>query len=217
MKDGKNIVIAINNQNVLAFFGKITASMTHEIKNVLAIIQETSGLIEDIVNMSDTADLKNKERFISSLERIQAQIQRGIHITSNLNRFAHSPDNEQEQIDLNDLIQQLSSLVTRFAHLKKVKLMTVPADSPLMIQANSVHLQMLIFNAIEIVLQHIESGTLTLIPIQENEQLKMHINYDLMTDEQFNCISGCEAWSAIQKNLLGIGIHIVLSSNPRHS
>jgi len=213
MKDGKNIVKANNNQNALAFFGKITASMTHEIKNVLAIIQESSGLMEDILTMSDNTDLKNKERFIATLDRIQAQIQRGINITSNLNRFAHSPDNVQERIDINDLIQQLSILVSRFAHLKKVELITELDNSPFIIQANSVQLQMLIFNAIEIVLKHIENGTLKLISIHANEQLKLHICYDLMTDDQFNCISACEEWSLIQKRLLEIGIQLLIGSD----
>jgi hypothetical protein len=31
----------------LQFFGKMTASISHEIKNVLAIINENAGLLED--------------------------------------------------------------------------------------------------------------------------------------------------------------------------
>ena len=32
----------------LQFFGKVSASIAHEIKNVLAIINENAGLLEDL-------------------------------------------------------------------------------------------------------------------------------------------------------------------------
>jgi hypothetical protein len=32
----------------LQFFGKISASVSHEIKNVLAVIGENAGLLEDL-------------------------------------------------------------------------------------------------------------------------------------------------------------------------
>jgi hypothetical protein len=37
----------------LQFYGKITASVSHEIKNVLAIINENAGLLEDFTFMAD--------------------------------------------------------------------------------------------------------------------------------------------------------------------
>ena len=37
----------------LQFFGKMTASISHEIKNVLAIINENAGLLEDLALLSD--------------------------------------------------------------------------------------------------------------------------------------------------------------------
>jgi C4-dicarboxylate-specific signal transduction histidine kinase len=210
MKDGKNIVIVNKNQNELAFFGKITASTTHEIKNVLAIIQESSGLLEDILDMSESEEFKHKDRFISTLGRIQTQIQRGIGITSNLNHFAHSPDNERSRIDLNDLIKNLSTLAARFARLKKVELIAELTAAPLIVEANSVQLQMDIFNAIEILLNHIEDGTVKLILDKQDEQLKLNLQYDLLTDSQFKCVSTSEEWLEIQSRLLNMGVQIIL-------
>ena len=37
-------------QNGFAFFGAITASLSHELNNVLATIKELSGLLEDLVH-----------------------------------------------------------------------------------------------------------------------------------------------------------------------
>jgi hypothetical protein len=38
----------------LAFFGKINASISHELKNVMAIISETAGLLKDLSDMAAT-------------------------------------------------------------------------------------------------------------------------------------------------------------------
>jgi C4-dicarboxylate-specific signal transduction histidine kinase len=216
MKDGKNTVKVNNNQNELTFFGKITASMTHEIKNVLAIIQESSGLLEDILVMPESENFTHKDRFISTLGRIQTQIQRGIDITSNLNGFAHSPDNAIAQINLNDLIQHLSILTSRFARLKRVELVTELSDSPLIVQANSVQLQMYLFTAFEILLQHIDSGTVKLIPVKHEDQILLHLHYDLLTDDQFNIISTSDQWKVLQSKMVNMGIRIVLSDDVLH-
>jgi len=37
----------------LRFFGKIVASISHEIKNVMAIINEKAGLIKDLTLMAE--------------------------------------------------------------------------------------------------------------------------------------------------------------------
>ncbi len=37
----------------LQFFGEMSASISHEIKNVLAIVNENAGLLEDLTLMAD--------------------------------------------------------------------------------------------------------------------------------------------------------------------
>ena len=37
----------------LQFFGRVSASISHELKNVLAIINENAGLLEDFTLMGD--------------------------------------------------------------------------------------------------------------------------------------------------------------------
>ena len=45
--------LEIVTESGLQFFGKMTASISHEIKNVLAIINENAGLLEDLALMAD--------------------------------------------------------------------------------------------------------------------------------------------------------------------
>ena len=43
----------LSGRESLQFFGKISASVSHEIKNVFAVINEAAGLLEDFTIMVD--------------------------------------------------------------------------------------------------------------------------------------------------------------------
>jgi hypothetical protein len=58
------------------FFGIISASISHDIKNVLAVLNENAGLIEDLVLMAEKGASFNQERVKSlagSIKRIGSQ------------------------------------------------------------------------------------------------------------------------------------------------
>ena len=44
--------IDFKNNDDLAFFGKVNASISHELKNILAIISEAAGLLQDLTEMA---------------------------------------------------------------------------------------------------------------------------------------------------------------------
>jgi C4-dicarboxylate-specific signal transduction histidine kinase len=97
----------------LAFFGKMTASISHEIKNVLAIINENAGLLEDITLMAERGIPINLDRLKTQAERIKNQIRRADVIVKNMNRFAHSVDESLMSVDLAELLEFLAALSRR--------------------------------------------------------------------------------------------------------
>ena len=133
----------------VAFFGKIAAGITHELKNVLAIIRESSGLMGDIISISPEAIVKYQEKIQNSIVRIKDQIERGVNLTDRLNKFAHSTDVTLAKIDLQETIEQLVTLAQRFARLKHVELKTVPPSQegpPVTLVTRQVQLQMALVN-----------------------------------------------------------------------
>ncbi len=68
------------NEKEIKFIGKITAGVTHEVNNVLASIREISGLMTDILSITNETSFPRKEKFQTSLQKIQNQVQRGIKI-----------------------------------------------------------------------------------------------------------------------------------------
>jgi len=133
----------------VAFFGRITAAFTHEMKNVLAIIKESAGLMEDLLALSQNAAFPHQERFVRSLATIEAQAKRGIELSNRLNRFAHSPDEALATVDLNELLEQVVFLSERFARLKRVTLSLNPSANPLPVITSPVGLQMTVFSFLE--------------------------------------------------------------------
>jgi signal transduction histidine kinase len=114
----------------LAFFGTITASVSHELNNVLSIINEYSGLLDDLVIADDKGKPIDKERIKKIALNIAEQIKREQEIIKLLNRFAHRVDAPIVQFNLNDLVNDVTRLSRRFASLKKVSLeITLPKQT----------------------------------------------------------------------------------------
>ena len=76
----------------LQFFGKISASISHELKNVMAIVNENAGLLEDLTVMAERGKPLDPARLKLMAAAVQKQIGRADVILKNMNRFAHSFD-----------------------------------------------------------------------------------------------------------------------------
>ena len=122
----------------VAFLGRITAAFTHEMKNVLAIIKESAGLMEDLLALTPGPAFPHRDRFARSLTTIQAQTKRGVELSNRLNRLAHSSDKEVARVDLNDILEQVIILSERFARLKGVSLQLYPHGEALSVVVSPV-------------------------------------------------------------------------------
>ena len=120
----------------LVFFGKMAASISHEIKNVLAIINENAGLLEDITLMAEKGMPLDPERLKTQAGKIKNQIRRADGIVKNMNKFAHSVDESLMSMDLGELLQLLAALSGRLASMRGVTLEPKPMGSPPRITTN---------------------------------------------------------------------------------
>jgi nitrogen-specific signal transduction histidine kinase len=103
----------------LQFIGKILAGFTHEIKNYLAIIKESNGLIEDLITLGKTAQ-GDSEQYLEITRSIEEHIEKTNNLFRYLNRFAHRMDSQLATFNLNETLEELIALVTRFANQKKI-------------------------------------------------------------------------------------------------
>lgn len=133
----------------LQFFGAVGASISHEMKNVLAILNESAGLLGDFSRMAAAGRPLDPERLQAMAGRMQAQVARGDGIMRALNRFSHSVDRAEETLDLADAAAFVAELARRRAALKEVAFHAAAAAAPLRVTANAFALQHLLWVSLE--------------------------------------------------------------------
>ena len=137
----------------IAFIGKITAGVTHEINNALASIKEISGLMEDLITMSSTDSFPHQEKFLKVPPKIREQVQRSVKLTTQLNKFSHLTDEHTAQVEINDFIEHFVFLTQRFARIKNVVLQYTPAEKSFNFKTCPIQLQMALHNCINFFLK----------------------------------------------------------------
>jgi light-regulated signal transduction histidine kinase (bacteriophytochrome) len=120
----------------LRFFGMINASISHEIKNVLAIISESAGLMEDLLLLAQKGGRLDLERFQAVCQKVRRQTQRADGIIKNMNRFSHSVDQDVQRIDLNEMVLLVKALSDRLAAMRGVSLEETHAGDAVWVTTN---------------------------------------------------------------------------------
>ena len=160
----------------LQFFGKVSASISHELKNVLAIINENAGLLEDLSFAAKRGSAIDPERLDRTVQNFQKQIHRADEILKNMSRFAHSVDSFAAQVNLHELTVLVAHLATRPAAMRKVSLETVPPPAPISLSTNPFLLENLLWFCLEMAISATTAGgTLTLTPGQSGAVPCLHI------------------------------------------
>jgi signal transduction histidine kinase len=136
----------------LSFFGVVTASLSHEINNVIAIIGELSGLLDDLLLGAQQGRPTDNQKLRDLSERITAQVKKGEGIIKRLNRFAHSIDEPLKSFDLVELLKEIIVIAQRFAFLKGVRLETQLVEGSMNVMGDPFSLQQAIFICIELAL-----------------------------------------------------------------
>ena len=134
----------------LRFFGKVSASISHEIKNTLAVINENAGLLEDLTLMAEKGMELDSTRLRGLAEKIMAQVQRSDGIVKNLNRFAHSIDETAKTVDLEETANFTALLAARLASTRSVTFQTVSPAKSIRILTSPFFLKALLFRCLEI-------------------------------------------------------------------
>lgn len=115
----------------LKFFGKMNASISHEIRNTLAVINENAGLIKDLIMMSEKGHPLDLEKIGGRVEKVLEQVKRADGIVDNMNRFAHSVDNTLLKINACEYVEFVIRLSERFATMKGVKIKSELPSEPI--------------------------------------------------------------------------------------
>jgi light-regulated signal transduction histidine kinase (bacteriophytochrome) len=137
-------------ENCLKYFGKMTASATHELKNYFAIINENAGLLDDLVELSERngTPLSN-DRIKQTAKTLVSQVRRADHTLKNLNRFSHIVDRDIQQIDLCETVKFTVLTASRLLEMMGVSVLVNASKEPVIIDTQVFFLKTLLWRGIE--------------------------------------------------------------------
>jgi len=153
----------------LQFFGKMSASISHEIKNALATINETAGLLEDLTFLAEKGKPLDSERLKTLSGRIMKQVRRADEIVKNMNRFAHSIDDSVKSVELGEVLKLMAALSERFASMRGITLEMNPPSSPVAITTDPFFLNHLLWRCVDFAMNAAGQGKTVGLLTEETE------------------------------------------------
>jgi nitrogen fixation/metabolism regulation signal transduction histidine kinase len=142
----------------LSFFGKIGAGVSHDIRNVLSIVNENTGLLEDQLELAERGRPLDREKLKEICARITRQVKRGTRTMQRFSRFAHAADEQPASSDLTAIAETVAALAERHVALAGCRLQTDLPDESIHVNANPFSLQHALFSAIELILESVDDG-----------------------------------------------------------
>lgn len=147
----------------LRFFGKVSASIAHEIKNVLAIINENAGLLEDLSFAAQRGAAIDPERLNKACRQFTKQIQRADEIMKNMSSFAHSVDEFPGEINLYELTVLVANLAGRLAAMRELTIQVEPPPTPVIFRGIPFIVQNLVWLCLEFAFKTASAGSILLL------------------------------------------------------
>jgi two-component system NtrC family sensor kinase len=108
----------VEHSQKLSSIGRLAAGVAHEINNPLAIINEKTGLMKDILGMQE--DFPTKGKILAQVESVLRAVERCRGITHRMLGFARRMDVSIEDLDLGELITETASFLANEAMHRKV-------------------------------------------------------------------------------------------------
>ncbi len=133
----------------MTFFGQMSASSTHEIKNTLSIINESAGLLDDLSVMAQKGHPLSFERINDISKKITRQVKRTDLVVQKLNRFSHSVDHAEEIVDIEETVHFVLHLVSRLIDMQDAVFDVKAPLSPMRVTTSLFYLENAIWRAIE--------------------------------------------------------------------
>jgi len=173
----KHTVQEIIDQYGPAYFGRMGASISHDIKNCLAIMNENAGLMSDHLMMAQKGVPPDIDRFSGIIRRIEKQITRADDIVKSFNNFSHSMDKPEQQIDLDEAVGLALNLGARIIANKSITVTHTRAADKLYVNGSLFFLLFLIWSILENATEKLASGAVLNISSMEDENKQVCLSF----------------------------------------
>ncbi|MEO5358622.1 MAG: ATP-binding protein [Nitrospirae bacterium YQR-1] len=192
-QERETAMMEIEHSSKMASVGRLAAGVAHEINNPLAIINQNSGLLVDIIEITEempncgiSKELANKFRNIAGT--ISNAVSRCHTITHRLLGFARRMDVNYEEVDIKELIREVIGFLEKEMQYKNIQLTEdYSSDLPRVITDKG-QLQQVILNIINNAFDAVEKGGIIEVSSHINDDSRLIIaikdNGSGMSEEQ---------------------------------
>jgi signal transduction histidine kinase len=149
----------------LAFFGVVAAGVSHEMRNVLSIIGEYAGLLDDFLAAAERGKPLDPEKLKRVSTRITGQVKKGTEAMERFSYFAHAADEQTGSVDLTAVAKNVVALAERKARLLGCTLQADLPDKPVETVSNPFSLQHAVFAAVRLMLESAEKGQVVAVQL----------------------------------------------------
>ena len=135
-----------------SFFGMTNRLISHELKNILAIISETLGLFDELVELSQTGIPLEPGKLPSLSASIIEEVERANRVIRNMNTFAHSVDEFIREVNINQIFTLMIEIAKLDSFAKNVRIRLVENEA-YVIYTSPFFLEKLIYHVIHFALR----------------------------------------------------------------
>jgi hypothetical protein len=146
-------------QEQMESFGNLLAGFSHDMRNHLAVIRESNGLMEDILAMDGRAvDDPLFVQMKKTTDLIEERVSMSAESYRHLSGLAHRSDTPLSSFDLNDLMAELTTFLFRSAHLRQIDLQLEFGRSIEAVYNDPALLQHVVYRLYDFCLEQLEEG-----------------------------------------------------------
>jgi two-component system NtrC family sensor kinase len=170
----ESMMAEIEHTSKLASIGRLAAGIAHEINNPLAIISAKTGLIMDLLELSE--DFKHKKKIASEIHGTSNAVERCKVITHRLLGFARRMDVTLESISINNLMREVLSFLDQEALYRGIHVDLDFGDSIPIIESDRGQLQQIFLNLVNNAIDAIGKDGKVIIKTRARDQNSIQVD-----------------------------------------
>jgi C4-dicarboxylate-specific signal transduction histidine kinase len=197
----------------LKFIAAILSIFTHELNNHSSIMNESAGLVLDLIEIKKDSNDRDLEQISSVTGGITGQVKKTTALVKYLNRFAHRLDAPLSNYNIYEVIEELVKLIERMLNQKEITVEMDFADDGIIIFGNPSILQYIIFSIIKDYLKCLKNGDDIIINVLKGDsaiEIKFQADGEkkIIINENMDCL---EAVKQIGASIAGVNDGLVIT------
>jgi two-component system NtrC family sensor kinase len=170
----ESMLAEVEHTSKLASIGRLAAGVAHEINNPLAIISEKTGLIKDLLELSE--DFTYKAKIATEIHGSSEAVKRCKVITHRLLGFARRMDVTLESININILMREVLSFLDQEALYRGIHIELNLMESLPVIESDRGQLQQIFLNLINNAIDAIDKDGAVTISTKLRDQTSIQVD-----------------------------------------